>query len=99
MGLKEFIAGLFDGPVDVVSRAGLKPGDTLVAMDGEKFPNASAAYDHIKEAGLKHRPGFSVGHQAAIRHHGDAIGEAGFSNAMRKAVLHAIAAVEVEPVL
>ena len=25
VGLKEFIAGLFDGPVDVVSREGLKP--------------------------------------------------------------------------
>src|SRR6266545_3641466 len=25
VGLKEYIAGLFDGPVDVVSRAGLKP--------------------------------------------------------------------------
>jgi predicted nucleotidyltransferase len=25
MGLKEFIAGLFDSPVDVVSRDGLKP--------------------------------------------------------------------------
>jgi uncharacterized protein len=25
VGLKEFIAGLFDGPVDVVSRDGLKP--------------------------------------------------------------------------
>ncbi len=25
VGLKEFIASLFDGPVDVVSRAGLKP--------------------------------------------------------------------------
>jgi len=24
-GLKDYIAGLFDGPVDVVSRAGLKP--------------------------------------------------------------------------
>ncbi|MEI6606886.1 MAG: site-2 protease family protein, partial [Verrucomicrobiota bacterium] len=35
------------------SRAGLKPGDTLVAMDGEKFSNASGAYDHIKQAGLK----------------------------------------------
>ena len=25
VGLKEYIAGLFDGPVDVVSREGLKP--------------------------------------------------------------------------
>lgn len=25
VGLKEFIAGLFDGPVDVVNRDGLKP--------------------------------------------------------------------------
>lgn len=25
VGVKEFIAGLFDGPVDVVSRDGLKP--------------------------------------------------------------------------
>jgi uncharacterized protein len=25
VGLKEYIAGLFDGPVDVVSRDGLKP--------------------------------------------------------------------------
>jgi uncharacterized protein len=25
VGLKEYIAGLFDGPVDVVSRQGLKP--------------------------------------------------------------------------
>jgi predicted nucleotidyltransferase len=25
VGLKEYIAGLFDGPVDVVNRAGLKP--------------------------------------------------------------------------
>ncbi len=25
VGLKEFIAGLFDGPVDVVNREGLKP--------------------------------------------------------------------------
>jgi predicted nucleotidyltransferase len=24
-GVKEFVAGLFDGPVDVVNRAGLKP--------------------------------------------------------------------------
>ncbi|KAB2642336.1 MAG: RIP metalloprotease RseP [Verrucomicrobia bacterium] len=35
------------------SRAGLQAGDTLVAMDGEKFPNASVAYDYIKQAGLK----------------------------------------------
>ena len=25
VGLKDYIAGLFDGPVDVVNRAGLKP--------------------------------------------------------------------------
>ena len=35
------------------SRAGLKPGDKLLAMDGEKFPNASGVYDHIKQVGPK----------------------------------------------
>jgi len=34
------------------SRAGLKDGDTLVAMDGEKITNAGSAYDHIKHAEL-----------------------------------------------
>ena len=31
-GLKDYIAGLFDGPVDVVSREGLKPYIRPVAM-------------------------------------------------------------------
>ena len=35
------------------SRAGLKPGDTLLSMDGEKFANASTALEHVKQAGLK----------------------------------------------
>ncbi len=34
-------------------RAGLQPGDTLLAMDGEKFSNVNSALDHIKQAGLK----------------------------------------------
>jgi predicted nucleotidyltransferase len=33
VGLKEYIAGLFDGPVDVVSRDGLKPHIRPVVMD------------------------------------------------------------------
>jgi uncharacterized protein len=32
VGLKEYIAGLFDGPVDVVSRDGLKPYIRPTAM-------------------------------------------------------------------
>jgi predicted nucleotidyltransferase len=32
VGLKEYIAGLFDGPVDVVSRDGLKPYVRPTAM-------------------------------------------------------------------
>jgi hypothetical protein len=32
VGLKDYIAGLFDGPVDVVSRDGLKPYIRPVAM-------------------------------------------------------------------
>ena len=35
------------------SRAGLKRGDTLISIDGEKIINASAAYDHIKKAETK----------------------------------------------
>lgn len=35
------------------SRSGLKPGDTVVGMDGGKIANSGAAYDHIKQAGLK----------------------------------------------
>jgi regulator of sigma E protease len=35
------------------SRAGLKPADRLLTLDGVRCANASQAYEHIKQAGLK----------------------------------------------